>query len=85
MVDPLSGEPERVAPTQRPFTAVRDELLRDSEQLPLAGPLQPTPEYLRWQNKQNVMLERVDAEGGVHPAPFSHLPPTVARLLPWRG
>jgi hypothetical protein len=41
-------------------------LRRDSEELPLLDPIQPSPEYLRWLEKKNVMLERVDAEGGTH-------------------
>jgi hypothetical protein len=84
-VDPLTGRPEPIAVPQRMFSEVLSDLRRDSEQLPLCGPVEPTADYLRWLNKNNVMLERVDAEGGVHPASFSKFPAQVARLLPWRG
>jgi hypothetical protein len=83
--DPLTGRPEPVAAPPRTFREVLNDLLRDCEQLPLCGPIEPTADYLRWLNKNNVMLERVDAEGGVHPAPFSKFPAQVARLLPSRG
>jgi hypothetical protein len=83
--DPLTGHPEPVAAPPRTFREVLNDLLRDCEQLPLCGPIEPTADYLRWLNKNNVMLERVDAEGGVHPAPFSKFPAQVARLLPSRG
>jgi hypothetical protein len=84
-VDPLTGQPEPVAQPQRAFSSVRDDLLRDSEQLPTLDPVQPTPESRRWLQKKNVMVERVDVEGGVHPTPLSSFPSDVARLLPWRS
>jgi hypothetical protein len=80
--DQLPGDPDTVAAGPK-LADVLIALLRDSEQLPLRGPVQPSREHLRWQ-KKNVLLERVDADGSMHPEPFSDFPPEIARL-PWRS
>lgn len=49
------------------FNSVRDALLRDSEQLPLRGPVQPTREFLRLLERKQLVVDRVDADGTVHP------------------
>lgn len=65
LVDPLTGRQERVALPQRTFTEIRDDLLRDSEVLPAAGPLQPTREYLRALDRKQLVVQSADAEGNV--------------------
>jgi hypothetical protein len=85
-IDPLTGRPEPAVQPQRTFGSVLDDLLHDSEQLPTMGAVQPTQEFLRWQQKQNVMLERVDADGVAHQTPFRSLPPEKrARPLALKG
>jgi hypothetical protein len=84
LVEPPTDRPDPATPTLRTFNQVRDDLLRDSEQLPTLGPVPPTPEYLCWLQKQNVLLERVDAAGVAHQTPFRSLPPELARLVRWR-
>jgi hypothetical protein len=67
LIDPLTGRQERVALPQRTFTDIRDDLLRDSEVLPAAGPVQPTTEYLRTLDRKQLVVQSVDAEGNVRP------------------
>lgn len=66
----VPANPELVMPAGRRFNELRDDLLRDSEQLPDAGPVRPSPEYLRMFDKRQLVLERVDAEGRRHPQVF---------------
>lgn len=70
LVDPLTGRPEPVVAPQRTFSEVFNDLLRDSEQLPLLGPVQPTREFMRWFDRKQIVLDRVDADGSVHPQVF---------------
>jgi hypothetical protein len=63
----VTGRPEPVVTPERPFSALLNDLLRDSEQLPTIGPVQPTPEHLRRLERKQIVVERVDADGRVHP------------------
>jgi hypothetical protein len=67
LVDPLTGRAEPGAVPQRIFSAVLSDLRRDSEALPLCGPVQPSREFLRTLERQQLIVERVDAEGIGHP------------------
>jgi hypothetical protein len=70
---------------QRMFNEVLKDLLRDSEELPLAGPIQPSPDYRRWLERRTSSSSASTPREACTPAPFSSFPPEVARLLPWRG
>jgi hypothetical protein len=63
----LSGAPDEQVGGPA-FNAMRDALHRDSEQLPLRGPVQPTREFLRMLDRRKIVLDRVDPDGSVHPA-----------------
>jgi hypothetical protein len=47
--------------------AVLSDLRRDSEALPLCGPVQPSREFLRTLERKQLIVERVDADGTSHP------------------
>jgi hypothetical protein len=66
----LPGPPDTVV-AGPPFNEVRDALLRDSEQLPLRGPVRPpTKEYLRAMDRKKLVLERVDKDGNLRAEVF---------------
>jgi hypothetical protein len=71
LVDPLTGRPEPGAVPQRMFSAVLSDLRRDSEALPLCGPVRPTREHLRAMERGQLIAERLDAEGVGHPVVFT--------------
>jgi hypothetical protein len=52
------------------FSALLNDLRRDSEALPLLGPVQPSKEFLRSLERKQLVLDRVDANGSVHPQVF---------------
>jgi hypothetical protein len=60
----LAGDHDLAAmhPPRR-FTEIRDDLIRDSETLPSAGPLTPSPEFLRMLGQPGFAAEFVDGEG----------------------
>jgi len=65
------------------FNTVRDALLRDSEQLPLCGPIQPTREFLRMLERKQLVLDRVDADGTVHPQVIEGDTPAGWQVWDW--
>jgi hypothetical protein len=67
LVDPLTGHPEPSQVPRRMFSAVLNELRRDSEALPLCGPVQPSREFLRTLERKQLIAERVDGDGIGHP------------------
>jgi hypothetical protein len=69
-VDPLTGYPEPATAPRRTFRELRDDLLRNSEQLPAAGPVRPSAAYLRSLDRKQLVFARVDSEGNTHPQVF---------------
>jgi hypothetical protein len=66
-VDPLTGRPEPVVAPKRTFSHVLRDLLRDSEQLPHLGPVQPTREAVRKMDRKQLVVQTADAEGNTRP------------------
>jgi hypothetical protein len=71
LIDPLTGRPERQTRPQRKFGELLKDLRRDADALPSSNPVQPSSkEFLRLLNRKQVVFERVEANGTVHPAFF---------------
>jgi hypothetical protein len=66
MTHQLPGDPD-TAHAGPAFAEVLTALIRDSEQLPLRSPVQPSREFLRTLDRKQIVLERDDAEGISHP------------------
>jgi hypothetical protein len=48
---------------RRQFNELRDNLLRDSEELPAVGPVRPSAEFLRLLDKPEFAAQFIDAAG----------------------
>lgn len=78
---PLPAPPDTVAGGPS-FNEVRDALLRDAEEL--RGPVQPVSrEYLRTMDRKQLVFERVDADGSVHPQVFERDTPAGWKVRDW--